>query len=329
MTSALMEAIEGFHAEEVNADWRASYREIAAGERIVVDPLTLCSTGRCFDANAPISWFEAFDLPHQEPCWVPAEIVHTDSTQPLDGYFLAGSNGLALGNHLVEAISAGICELVDRDAVALWAALGIRATAQWALDIGSVDDPDCGALLAKYEAAGIAVRLWNVTTDGGIPAFVCDIGDPSCDEPRRLRRFHGSGRHPDRVIALIRALTEAAQTRLTYIAGIRDDLLPAEYEEPPTAEIVDALIDALRAENTPRSFPEVPGFIANDLGQDLRWELERLQSAGVARAVVVDLTRPEFEIPVVRMVVPDLEGDIRHPQYTFGERARRAAAQAG
>ena len=103
MTSALMEAIEGFHAEEVNADWRASYREIAAGERTVGDPLTLCSTGRCFDANAPISWFEAFDLPQQEPCWVPAEIVHTDYTQPLDGYFLAGSHGLASGNHLVEA----------------------------------------------------------------------------------------------------------------------------------------------------------------------------------------------------------------------------------
>jgi len=329
MTSALMEAIEGFHAEEIGEGWRISYRDIAASGRAVVDPRALCATGRPFDASAPISWVEGFDLLQQAPCWVPAEVVHTDYTHPLDGYFLAGSNGLASGNHVVEAISAGICELVERDAVALWSAPGIHTRARCALDAASVDDPDCRALLAKYDAAGIAVRLWNVTTDGGIPAFVCDIGDPSCDEPRRLRRFHGSGCHPDRVIALIRALTEAAQTRLTYIAGIRDDLLPAEYEEPPTAEIVDALIDALRAENTPRSFPEVPGFIANDLGQDLRWELERLQSAGVARAVVVDLTRPEFEIPVVRMVVPDLEGDIRHPQYTFGERARRAAAQAG
>ena len=216
-----------------------------------------------------ISWLEGFDLLRREPCWVPAEIVHTDYTQPLDGYFLAGSNGLASGNHLVEAIIAAICELVERDAVALWSASGIRARAQRALDLASIDDPDCRALLAKYAEAGIAVRLWNVTTDIGIPAFLCDIRDPSGGEPRRLRRFHGAGCHPDRAIALARALTEAAQTRLTYIAGIRDDLLPSEYEEPPNAEIADALLDALRRRASPHSFREVPSFAADDLGQDL------------------------------------------------------------
>ena len=325
MASALMEAIEGFHAEEVDAGWRASYGEIAASGRAVVDPLTLCSTGRPFDADAPISWLEGFDLLQQEPCWVPAETAHTDYTRSLDGYFLAGSNGLASGNHLVEAISAAICELVERDAVALWGASGIRARAQRALDIASVDDPDCQALLAKYDAAGIAVRLWNVTTETGIAAFICDIRELSEGEPRRLRRFHGAGCHPDRTIALSRALAEAAQTRLTYIAGIRDDLLPAEYEEPPTADIVDALLDALREEKAPLSFREAPSFTADDLGQDLRWELERLRLARITRAVAVDLTRREFEIPVVRIVIPGLEGDIRHPHYTPGERAMRAA----
>jgi ribosomal protein S12 methylthiotransferase accessory factor len=124
--SALMEAIEGFHAEEVAEGPRASYRELAA-EAAVVDPLTLCSTGRPFDADAEICWLEGYDLLRQEPCWVPAELVHTDYTQPLDGSFLAGSNGLASGNHPVEAIGSAICELVERDAVAVWSASGIRA----------------------------------------------------------------------------------------------------------------------------------------------------------------------------------------------------------
>jgi YcaO-like protein with predicted kinase domain len=327
MASALMEAIEGFHAEEVDAGSRATLREIAASGRAVIDPLTLCTTGRPLDGDAPISWLEGFDLLQQEPCWVPAEVVHTDYTQPLDGYFLAGSNGLASGNHLVEAISAAICELVERDAVALWSASGIRARAKRALDTASVDDPDCQALLAKYDAAGIDIRLWNVTTNVSIPAFVCDIRDPATPEPGRLQRFHGAGCHPDRAIALSRALTEAAQTRLTYIAGIRDDLLPAEYKEPPNAEIVDALLDALRQECTPHSFQEVPGFTADDLGRDLRWQLERLHLAGFTRAIAVNLTRPEFEIPVVRLVIPGLEGDIRHPHYTPGRRARQAADQ--
>ena len=325
MTSALMEAIEGFHAEEVGEGRRASYRQLVP-DAVVVDPLTLCTTGRPFDVDTKISWVEGFDLLQQESCCVPTEIVHTDYTQPLDGNFLAGSNGLASGNHLVEAISAAICELVERDAVAVWAALGVRAKAQRALDIASIDDPDCLAMLAKYHKAGIAVRLWDVTTEIGIPVFLCDIQDPSADEPCRLRRFHGAGCHPHRAIALARALTEAAQTRLTYITGIRDDLLPAEYEEPPTADIVEALLDALRRETAPRSFRDAPTFAADDLRQDLQWELGRLLSTGFSRAVAVDLTRPDFDIPVVRVVIPGLEGDIKHPNYTPGARAHRAAA---
>lgn len=325
MASALMEAIEGFHAEEVGQGRHASYRELAASH-CVVDPPSLCTTGQPFDVDATISWVEGFDLLQREPCWVPAEIVHTDYTLPLDGYFLAGSNGLASGNHLGEAISAAVCELVERDAVAVWAALGVRAKAQHSLDIVSVDDPNCQALLAKYDKAGITVRLWNVTTEIGISAFLCDIYDPSGDEPRRLRRFHGSGCHPDRTIALVRALTEAAQTRLTYITGIRDDLLPAEYEEPRTADLVEALLDALRQETALHSFGEIPSFAADDLRQDLEWELECLGSAGFPRVVVVELTRSDFAIPVVRVVIPGLEGDIKHPHYTPGARARQAAA---
>jgi ribosomal protein S12 methylthiotransferase accessory factor len=324
MASALMEAIEGFHAEEIDASRRASYREIAT-DAAVVDPAMLCSTSRPFDTNAPISWLQGYDLLQQEACWVPAEIVHTDYTQPLDGFFLAGSNGLASGNHPVEAISAGICELVEREAIALWSASGFRARAERALDAASIDDPDCQALLAKYREAGIAVRLWNITSEIGIPAFLCDIRDPTPAETGQLRHFHGAGCHPDRAIALIRSLTEAAQTRLTYITGIRDDLLPAEYEEPPNAEIVHALLEALCAEAAPNLFGEVPSFAANDLGKDLRWELGRLRAAGMDRVVAVDLTRADLGIPVVRVVIPGLEGDIRHPHYTPGPRARRAA----
>jgi len=325
MASALMEAVEGFHAEEVGEGRRAAYRELACDEG-VVDPLTLCTTGRRFDLDRSITWLEGFDLLRQEPCLLPAEIVHTDYTQPFDGYFLAGSNGLASGNHLVEAISSAVCELIERDSVALWSASGIRTRARRALDIASVDDPDCRALLAKYDNAGIDARIWNVTTDIGIAAFLCDIRDPSPGELRRLRRFHGAGCHPDRTVALARALCEAAQTRLTYIAGIRDDLLPVEYEEPANADIVDALLNALRQESEPHLFREVPSFSGDDLGRDLRWELEHLRSAGITRVIAVDLTRAEFGIPVVRVVIPGLEGDIRHPHYVPGPRARQAAA---
>ena len=331
MTSALMEAIEGYHAELTQADLSASYQQIiqnlsSSYEQIiqdypVVDPLGLCSTGRRFDLDRPIAWSKGFDLIQQESCWLPTEVVHTDFTRPLDGYFLAGSNGLASGNHPVEAVSSAICELVERDAVALWAALSLQDKAQRVLDITTIDNFNCLALLNAYARAGIDVRVWNVTSEIGIAAFLCDIRDPSPGDPRRLQRFHGSGCHPERTVALSRALTEAAQTRLTYITGIRDDILPSEYEEKPESALVDGLLDALCMQVEPHSFKDIPSFATDDLALDLRLELAHLQSAGFGRVVAVDLTRAEFGIPVFKVVIPGLEGDIKHPNYTPGQRA--------
>jgi ribosomal protein S12 methylthiotransferase accessory factor len=327
MASALMEACEGFHAEEIGPVRNAAYRDLARSAA-VVDPVTLCAGARNFDARAVIDWVEGYDLLREEPCWVPAEIVHTDYTLPQpDGYFLAGSNGLASGNHLTEAVNAALYELVERDAVALWIAQPLRRRASCSLDLASVDDPDCRAVLTRYEAAGIAVRVWNVTTNIGIAAFLCEIRDLSAGDPQRPSRFHGSGCHADRAIALARALTEAAQTRLTYIAGIRDDLSPAEYAVAPGDEIRDALLDALARETAPDEFAAVPNFVADDLAEDLRWALGRLSAAGIERVVAVDLTRQDFLISVVRLVIPGLEWDPHHPNYGPGPRARGVAAR--
>jgi len=327
MASALMEACEGFHAEAIGPTRRAAYRDIAASES-TARPDTLCAGVRPFDPAALIEWVEGDDLLRGGSCWVPTEIVHTDYALPHpDGYFLAGSNGLASGNHLVEAVGAALYELVERDALALWMARPLRQRAGAILDLASVDDPDCQALLARYSAAGIAVRVWNLTTDIGITAFLCEIRDLAAGDPQALRRFHGSGCHADRAIALSRALTEAAQTRLTYIAGIRDDLSPTEYKSAPDDDIREALLDALARETAPVLFAAAPTFAADDLTEDLRWALGRLTASGIERVVAVDLTRRDFEIPVVRLVIPGLEWDPHHPNYRPGPRALEAATE--
>jgi ribosomal protein S12 methylthiotransferase accessory factor len=122
-------------------------------------------------------------------------------------------------------------------------------------------------------------------------------------------------------------LTVAAQTRLTYIAGIRDDLSPAEYEAAPGEEIRDALLDALARETAPITFAEVPSFAADDLGGDLRWVLGRLAVIGIERVIAVDLTRQDFAVPVVRLVIPGLEWDPHHPNYRPGPRAHEVAVR--
>jgi ribosomal protein S12 methylthiotransferase accessory factor YcaO len=61
---------------------------------------------------------------------------------------------------------------------------------------------------------------------------------------------------------------------------------------------------------------------------DLRWELERLRAIGVQRVIAVDLTRDDFGIPVVRVVIPGLEWDCTHPDYVPGPRAARVGGRA-
>jgi YcaO-like protein with predicted kinase domain len=327
MASALMEACEIFHAEEIGPLRRAAYRDLAKIEA-VADPRSLCAGAVPFDPAAAIDWIGGYDLLHHVGCWVPAEIVHTDYTLPRpEGYFLAGSNGLASGNHRIEAINAALYELVERDAVALWMARSLRARARCTLDPATVDDADCRSLLARFDAARIAAHIWDVTTDVGIAAFLCEIRDTTPADPHSLRRFHGSGCHADRSVALSRALTEAAQTRLTYISGVRDDLAPADYLAAPDEDIRDALLGALMQEISGGSFAAVPSFSADNLVDDLQWALERLRSAGFDHVVAVDLTRPEFDIPVVRLVIPGLEGDAHHPNYRPGPRACEAASR--
>src|SRR5262249_16379154 len=123
MASALMETIESFHAEDILGRCRLDTYHNLSARQAVADLGLLPRTPRRFRRDAEIPWIEGCDLFSGDSCWVPYELVHTDDTFPhpgYAGYFLASSNGLASGNHLAEAVSAGICELVERDAEALW-----------------------------------------------------------------------------------------------------------------------------------------------------------------------------------------------------------------
>lgn len=329
LASAMMEAIELFHGENLaERTLVASFPQLSA-ETGAVSPGSLCGTGVPLPDQAEIAWIEGYDLLSRGPCWVPWEVVHTDytlRTSHSGEHFLSGTNGMASGNHLTEAISAAICELVERDAVALWHGQDIHARSRRRIDVASITDDHCRELLDLYERARISPRLWDVTSDIGIPAFICDIPAPTDDPVGGLRRYRGAGCHPNRAIALVRAMTEAAQTRLTYIAGIRDDLL--DYTESTKDRLGAALLDAVSQAAEARSFADVPSFHADDLTADLRWELDRLRAVGIEQVIAVDLTHPNFGIPVVRMVIPGLEWDCTHPRYIPGTRARRVGGRA-
>jgi ribosomal protein S12 methylthiotransferase accessory factor len=318
--SALMESIESFHAERVMLPLRlASLSEITSGHERVVDVTALASVIESgFHPDRPILWIAARNLFDNEPTWIPFECVHTNYTLPLPAgsqCFQATSNGLSGGNHLLEAISHAVCELVERDAVALWYAGQNKAGAAAQIDLSTIDDPDCLGVIELYIRAGVSVAAWDITSDIGIPTFLCVIHSP--DEPRDgFLKADGMGCHPSRSIALLRALTEAAQSRLTVIAGARDDLMRDSYRDRPP----------IQPEVQPqRDFRQIPQFLSDTFDHDVAWEARCLQAAGLDQILVVDLSDPGFGIPVVRVVIPGLEGVCFQPDYVRGRRAEAAA----
>jgi ribosomal protein S12 methylthiotransferase accessory factor len=332
--SGLMEAVESYHAEHIELPLRrASYVELRTRVPVVdVDALPRLSVGS-FHPAMRLLWTEGRDLRDGTPLWLPFELVHTDFTLPLpegSGSFFMSSNGLASGNHPLEAISHGLCEVVERDATTLWHLGGEESRQRTRLDLGTVDDPACLQVLERFERAGMEVAVWETTTDVGLGSFYCLLAERSLEPLHPRAPTSGAGCHPAREIALLRALTEAAQVRLTLISGARDDMgISRCYEAFRDPVVWRQEVERMRREPPVRHFQDVPTFSGESFEVDVAWELERLAEAGLPRAVVVDLTRPEFRIPVVRVVVPGLEAPHDAPGYVPGRRARERLKERG
>jgi YcaO-like protein with predicted kinase domain len=310
--SGLMEAVETYHAERIELPLqRASYEALQRVHR-VVDVAQLPRIKRsAFRSHRPILWIEGFDLMHRETVWVPYEMVHVDYTLPPpsgSGCFQATTNGLASGNHLLEAVSHGICEVVERDATTLWCDIPREAQDRTRIDLGGIGDPCCREVLDRFDRAEVAVAVWETTSDLGIPSFLCHIEESKANPLRSVWGAFGMGCHPQRHVALLRALTEAAQCRLTRIAGSRDDNPRREYEFRLSPEVLERERRIMEVQGPMRDFLDIPNWDGDTLDADVAWELERLEGVGITRVVVVDLTKPEFGIPVVRVIIPGLEG---------------------
>ena len=118
---------------------------------------------------------------------------------------------------------------------------------------------------------------------------------------------------------------EAAQSRLTDIAGSRDDTYREDYARTADTAVLDRNRDELMG-SAARSFAG-PSFGGETFEDDVAWELERLRAVGIKRVVAVDLTVPEFGIPVVRIVIPGLEFQREGTEYASGPRAKAALAR--
>ncbi len=322
--SGIMEAIEGYHAERVLLPLKfASFEELRYTHQVVnvyALPRVGCST---FTPHTPLLWTEGRSLVTGQPVWVPFETVHLNYVSPMptgSGCFIASSNGLSSGNTLEEAISHGISEVVERDAATLWHRMDADARAKTRVDLATVLDGWCCDLIKRFDAAGIDIGIWDITSDIGLPAILCRAV-PRDGTVHGFRPAVGMGCHPAPEIALSRALTEAAQSRLTFISGARDDMPRSEYEHFLDAGVHKRWQSMLHDETPQRSFQDVGGLATESISADIRREVTRVMECGGEDVIVVDLTKTEFGIPVVRVIIPGLEGIDHSSEYVPGRRA--------
>ena len=326
--SAAMESVESYHGENITLPViTQSYREFARSEE-ACDPQTLnLHTVSVYNDDLPIPWIEGFDLLQEHSIWVPYHLVdmaylHTPARKPV---FDMSSNGLASGNHILEAISHAICEVIERDATALWNLRNISLEEDRTyLKQDSIDSPTCLDLLNKIKKAGLAVNISVQTSDVGIPAFECNLADLEPDNPLLAPvSYRGNGSHLSKEIALTRAITEAIQSRLTYIAGSRDDMYRADYSMA-SASIYHSKKKGYHAKiQAAVDFREIPSLETDSFEGDVATQLALLKKVGIEQVVTVDLTQPDIGIPVARIIIPGMEFSHK-PGFTkrLGQRAK-------
>ena len=121
-----------------------------------------------------------------------------------------------------------------------------------------------------------------------------------------------------------RALTEAAQSRLTLISGARDDLFREKYERPRD---LDLLIQTFKAQQEAArradGFERLPDVATDSLECDRDLVVEALRAHGF-HPYWVDLSVPGRFGAVGRAVVPGLEPPSDLSGYRPGARARFA-----
>jgi YcaO-like protein with predicted kinase domain len=327
--SALMESIENWHAEWMQLPARvASYSELHALEPTIdLAQLPLRSGGE-LRMDLPMPWVQGYDLLREESVWVPYEFVTANTllAHMMRLTFFNSSNGLASGNHLLEATLHGLLELVERDAIEAWNRLAVAEQRCRKLALGSVDDPDCRELLDRFSAAGVFVAAWDMTSAVGLPTYGCVIGDAGERQGwRNLGLFRGFGCHLSAAVALNRALCEAAQGRLTMISGSRDDNPMEIFEQHRNPNRLAVERASFFGSAGSLSFTDQWDLSESRFEHDIELVLERLRKAGHERAVVVDLTQPRFEIPVVKVVVPTLGVDLHVARNASGTRYKEQA----
>ncbi len=301
---ALSEAAELWCAERPRVDARGSFAALSVqfGDA-VVDPASL-APGDAVPAwrDLRLAWREASELSGGASRLVPAHAVHCPppGSEPLGLAVVPWtSSGLAAHPDRDAALLHALLELCERDQLARALPDGFTPAAvrRLLLDPASLprSAPRTAAWRAALEARGFTVHLLDLSGPLRLPvaaALLCDRdGGP-------VPLTAGYACRLSRDEALLAALLEAAQSRLTEIHGAREDVLHGDREAAePLRRWCDAARPGRRAADLPSHPPRPPA-------EQVAGVVRRLAAAG-SRPLVADLDGPPG-LAVVKVLAPGL-----------------------
>ena len=309
--SAMMEAIERYSAEVGNRGElliEDSYSKLSELNVNVLNPKDLIlpdyvNVKEVADLRIP--WMKGYDLIQGEEIYVPGNAVFHPLPAQYDRVrlFRTNTNGLAGGNELEEAIFHGLAEVIERDA---WSLVEITRNTGPIVQIeGEGELPD---LVDKFQNVDVSVLIRDITSEIRVPTFAAVSDDLMLKDPTLLTI--GMGTHTNANVAIKRAVTEVAQSRLTQIHGAREDTVTAEMRRMMGYEWMRKQnkhwFEILEREQE-QECEDHENIDNDDFLDDIKYMTARLKAAGFERVIVVDLTRDEIGVPVVRVIVPGLE----------------------
>jgi ribosomal protein S12 methylthiotransferase accessory factor len=267
----------------------------------VLDPKSLLLP-QPYDPQLLLEWVGAYDLLNGEEIFVSANAVYHPYDAPgrCQKLFLSNTNGLASGNVIEEAILHGLLEVIERDAI---------STAQFTRNLGkeivlTEADGYLYELAGKFKEAEIGLKVWLVPSDTGIPTVIAVTDDVKLKDPALL--VMGAGSHLKPEIAVARAITEAAQSRVVQIQGAREDTDREGFIRSVGYDRLKRLNGFWFEEGEKISISEVEDMSGKSPAENIALILEKLRRFA-ERVLVVDLSREEVAVPVVRVIIPGFE----------------------
>ncbi|KLK88471.1 methanogenesis marker protein 1 [Methanoculleus sediminis] len=295
--SAMMEALERYCAEYRGDRMEyATYEELGPGRAVHPEDLLL---PRKLEQGEKVHWTPAWDILNDEEICVPSNAVFHpyDSLGMAVPLFRSDTNGLASGNVIEEAILHALLEVIERDALSI---------AEQKRDLGRrlIIEKECAAreVLDRFEENGIDIHLWLLDGKTGIPTVAAAADDTVTKDPAML--VMGSGTHLSPEIAALRALTEVAQSRGSYLQGGANDPQREMIIRKAGYERLKRINRMWFADADTVDIAAVPDASTRRFDLDIQRGLEEM-GPYTDRVCVCDLSRTA--VPVVRVVAPGFE----------------------